>query len=460
LPDHDLLIKNGRILRDGELVEADLSIDSGRIAAIEKIATSKASRVIDARGLILLPGLIDPHVHFRDPGQTQKEDFLTGSRGAVAGGTTTVFDMPNTDPPVTSREIFEEKVRQVQRKSVANIGLIAAASHENLTYLPELVKSGAMAFKTYMVSPPKDRAKEYAGTFVTTSGELFETMREVRKTGLVHCVHAESASTVTFLSEEMKESGRGDPLAHYDSRPNFTEEEALADALILGEFLHSKLHIVHVSTHESMRLLTEAKRRGVDVSSETCPQYMLFTKELLERQGPIAKFNPPLRGPTDRDRMITALASGEIEMSSTDHAPHTLAEKNAGVKDIFKAPSGTPGVETRLPLLLSLVHQGKLSLQDIPRITSTAAAQRFGIYPTKGSIEIGADADLAIVDFTKSWTIRASELQTKAWETVLYGGMEVKGRVKYTLVGGEMAYEDPAGFASPGLGRMIRPALP
>jgi allantoinase len=460
MPAHDLQIRNGRILRNGELVDVDLSIDSGKISAIEKAASRGAAHSIDAHGLILLPGLIDPHVHFRDPGQTHKEDFLSGTRGAVAGGTTTVFDMPNTDPPVTTPEIFREKAKTVQQKTVANFGLIAGASHENLSRVTELAKVGAVAFKTYMISPPKEREREYAGTFVTTSGELLQTMRQVAITGLVHCVHAEASSSVSLLTEELKQQKRTDPMAHYDSRPNFTEEEALSDALILSEFLRSKIHIVHVSTSQSVRLLAEAKKRGINVTSETCPQYMLFSKEILNTKGPDAKINPPPRNPEDKDRMIAALASGDVEMISTDHAPHTEAEKNAGLKDIFKAPSGTPGVETRLPLLLNFVHQGRLALKDLPEITSTSAAKRFGIYPRKGSIEVGADADLAIIDFDHVWKIRASDLQTKAWETVLYDGMEVRGRAKYTIVNGQIAYEDPNSFASPGSGQMIRPWLP
>ncbi len=343
MPDHDLQIKNGRILKNGELVEADLSIDSGRISAVEKVASRRSAHSIDARGLILLPGLIDPHVHFRDPGQTYKEDFLSGTRGAVAGGTTTIFDMPNTEPSVTTAEIFIEKARTVQQKAVANYGLIAGASHENLSRLTELANAGAIAFKTYMVSPPKEREKEYAGTFVTTSGELLQTMRKVASTRLVHCLHAESSSSVSLLTEEMKQQKRTDPMAHYDSRPNFTEEEALSDALILCEFLHSKIHIVHVSTSQSVRMLAEAKDRGIDVTSETCPQYMLFSREILKLKGPYAKFNPPPRNPEDKDRLIAALGSGEVEMVSTDHAPHTDAEKKSGLNDIFKAPPELPG---------------------------------------------------------------------------------------------------------------------
>ena len=457
MANHDLQIKNGKIFSDGDLTEADIFVTGNRISSIEKAPSGNATRSINAQGLIILPGLIDPHVHFRDPGQTYKEDFLSGTRGAVAGGTTTIFDMPNTEPAVTRWETLKEKSLIAKGKAVSNFGLIAGASHDNLSSIQKLGENGAIAFKTFMVSPPKEREREYAGMYVTNSGQLLKTMKEVKKTGRVHCIHAENDSTINLLTEEMKFQKRKDAMAHHDSRPNFTEEEAVSDALVLANYLQAKVHIVHVSTSRASTLILDAKSRGVDVTSETCPQYMIFSKEILEKKGPYAKFNPPPRDLDDVDQMVKGLASGEIEMVSTDHAPHSNSEKQAGWEDIFKAPSGTPGVETRLPLLLTLVHQGKLSLGDIPKIASSAAAKRFGIFPRKGTIEVGSDADLAIIDYNQSWIIRASELQTKAWETVLYDGMDVKGRVKYTLVNGKVAYEDGSGFAAPGSGELIRP---
>jgi len=454
---HDLQIKNARILRNGELVGCDVFVSSGKISSIGVVQTDRASRSIDAAGRILLPGLIDPHVHFRDPGATYKEDFLTGSRGAVVGGTTTVFDMPNTKPSVTSTETLLEKARSVKTKAVCNFGLIAGASHENISSMMDLAKSGAIAFKTFMISPPVDREKDYAGMSVTDSGQLLQTMEGVARTGLVHCIHAECDSTVSMLTEKMKLENRKDPRAHYDSRPNFTEEEAVSDAIILASQVRSKLHIVHVSTKQAIDLISGAKKKGVNVSCETCPQYLLFTNEILDKRGPYGKFNPPPRTVEDRDSLVNSLASREIDMVATDHAPHTNSEKQLGFGDIFMAPSGTPGVETRLPILLTFVHQGKLLLNDIPRISSSAVAKRFGIYPRKGTIEIGSDADLAIVDIDQAWKIRSSELQTKSWETDLYDGMEVKGRVKFTIVNGEIAYEDGSGFASPGHAEFIRP---
>lgn len=457
---NDLQIENARILQDGELVECNVLVSNRRIVSIGKLLSDpRASRRIDASGLIMLPGLIDPHVHFRDPGQTYKEDFLTGTRGAVAGGTTTVFDMPNTEPAVTTAERFISKAQTVKSKALCNFGLVAGTSHESLASISPLRDAGAIAFKTFMVSPPKDREKEYAGLYDTNSGQLMQTMEEVGKTSLVHCIHAESDSIISKLTQEIKMNNRRDPMAHYDSRPNLAEEEAVSDALILAKVLKSKVHFVHISTSGSVQLIGAAKMEGADISSETCPQYMCFTKDLLEKRGPFGKFNPPSRNPEDRDRMVSALATGEIEMVATDHAPHANSEKQRGFGDIFRAPSGAPGVETRLPILLTFVHQGKLALTDIPRITSTAAARRFGLYPQKGEIKVGFDADLILIDYNRQWKIRSSDLQTKAWETDIYDGMEVRGRVKYTIVGGEIAYQDEVGFGRAGLGEMVRPSV-
>jgi allantoinase len=455
MPAYDLIIRNGKIVTGRGLVESDVCISDGKITTLKKNASGSSSNFIDARNMLLFPGLIDPHVHFRDPGLTHKEDFLSGSKGAAAGGTTTIFDMPTTQPVVSNAELFREKIDVVKGKALANYGLIAAASNENLSDIPKLAETGAIAFKTYMVSPPKERTNEYAGSFITNSGELYQTMEAVTRTGLVHCVHAESDSVVACLTEKLQAEGRKDPMAHYDSRPNFAEAEAVYSALLLSEVLRTKLHVVHVSTSEAVQLLFEARRRGVDASSETCPHYLCFSKEILTEKGPFAKYNPPARNKNDVTELLSALNEGTIDMVSTDHAPHALEEKERGNEDIFRAPPGTPGVETRLPILLKMARDGRLRLKDIPRLTSEAQAKRFNLYPKKGSIRVGSDADIAIVDYKREWRIKASELQTKAWETVLFDGMRVTGRVKYTILNGEVAFEDGAGFPRAGIGQFV-----
>lgn len=455
---YDLIIRNAKILRQGEIVETDIAVTGRKIARVQKLLQGDAgSHVIEANGLLVLPGLIDPHVHFRDPGLTQKEDFLSGTKGALAGGVTTIFDMPTTQPVVTNPAIFKEKLEIVKPKAFTNFGLIAAAGLTNLSDLKGLANAGAIAFKTYTVSPPKERTREYEGSFVSSPGELYRVMSEVKNTGLVHCIHAESDSTVNCLTEQMHEDGRKDPMAHYDSRPNFTEAEAVYDAILISEVLQAKVHIVHVSTGEATDLLAGAKGKGLDVSSETCPHYLCFSREILNERGPYAKYNPPARNPRDLDRLFDGLNNHTIRMVSTDHAPHTKEEKELGWGDIFKAPPGTPGVETRLPILVKMVHDGRLHLQDLVSLTSEAAARRFGLYPEKGTISEGADADLVLLDYNQEWKIKASDLQTKAWECVLYDGLSVRGKVKYTILNGAVAFEEGVGFAQPGIGEFITP---
>lgn len=457
MPTYDLIVKNGKFLRENEFVEADICISEGKISSIQKESKgAQASQVINAKGNLVLPGLIDPHVHFRDPGLTHKEDFLSGSKGAAAGGVTTVFDMPTTQPVITNATQFEEKIAIVKGKALANYGLFGAAGVENLKDIEGLASAGAIAFKTYMVSPPPERTKEYAGSFVINSGQLYAVMQKTGGTGLVHCIHAESDSTVTCLTDQMHFEGRKDPMAHYDSRPNFTEAEAVYDALLLSEVLGTKIHLVHVSTGEAAELIAGAIRKRVNVSAETCPHYLLFTKEILNEKGPYAKYNPPARNPDDLPRLFDALNSGVISMISTDHAPHGKEEKERGKEDIFKAPPGTPGVETRLPIVLKMAHEGRLKLEDIPKLTSESAAKRFCLFPRKGTISKDSDADLTIVDYDQEWQIKAADLQTKAWETVLYDGMRVRGKVKHTILNGEVAFEEGIGFGKPGIGRLVK----
>ena len=459
---YDLVIVGGRLVTDGRTLEAQICINEGKIASIDKSPTNHQARTINSKGLLIFPGFIDCHVHFRDPGLTQKEDFESGSRGAAAGGVTTIFDMPNTKPVVTNEEILNKKIEAVKQKSLVDFGLIAAAGPGNLRDIPMLASAGAMAFKTYTVRPipegleKKDEA--LSRWCATEPRELKSVMEQVKKTGLLHCIHAENDSSICSLYEKIHNEGRKDSMAHYDSRPSYTEVEAVSSALKLAEETGVRLHIVHMSASQSMVLLRQAKIRGVDATAETCPQYLYFTKDILKQKGPFGKYNPPSRESGDRSSMLAGLASGVIDLTATDHAPHTLGEKATGWEDIFRAPSGTPGVETRIPLLLNLAWKGVLDLHTIQHSGSESVAQRFSLFPKKGSIAVGSDADLAIVDCKEEWRIDGSKLQTKAWESVIYDGIAVRGRVKYTLLRGELIYEDGVGFAEQGYGKLLKGA--
>lgn len=450
---YDLVVKGGTIVTSSTTFEADVLVDDGKIISLRKLDTEvSATTKIDARNMFILPGLIDSHVHFRDPGMTHKEDFETGSRGAIAGGVTTVFDMPTTQPVVTTADRFQDKLKQLLPKSLTDFGLYGAASPTNSQHVAELAKAGVIAFKTYTVAPPSDRVREYEGAFVTDDGQLLETMEAVAKTHLLHCIHAENDSTIRYLTEKLRSRGRYDALAHHDSRPSFTETEAVFEAITLARIAGVRLHILHMSTGEAAELVRQAKARGVPVTAETCPHYLLLSKAVLEKHGAHAKINPPPRTVNDQESLWRGLGDKSIDMVVSDHAPHTKEEKEAGKDDIWKAPPGTPGVETRLPLLLTSVKQGRITLNDVARLASENVAKVFNLFPTKGSLTIGADADMTIINPKEEWMIRADKLQTKAWQTVLFDGWPVHGKVKYTVLRGRVVYEDDVGFGKTGVG--------
>jgi allantoinase len=457
VPAFDLVVRNGLLVRAGGSFEADVYVSDGRIAAVSKSASAarQAGRAVDARGALVLPGLIDSHVHFRDPGMTQKEDFVSGSRGAAAGGVTTVFDMPTTLPVVTDVARFERKVAALEGRSFVDYALYAAAGPGNIDQLGPLASAGAVAFKTYAVAPPPEREGEYEGAFVRDSGELFQVMDAVSKTGLVHCIHAEDNGAVRFLSRKMREEGRKDPMAHYDSRPNFTEGVSVFQAAAFAEATGTRLHVAHMSTGEAVAAVADAKRRGAAVTAETCPHYLWFTKEALLKFGPYAKYNPPPRTRRDVDALWRGVREGAVDIVVTDHAPHSEEEKKAGFEDIAKAPSGTPGVELRLPFMLTNGERRGLSVADVVRTTSTAVARIFGVAGRKGDVKRGLDADLVLVDRKKEWTVRAEELQTKARSMVLFDGVRMKGRVRATILRGETVYEDGVGFTGPSGSMML-----
>ncbi len=453
---YDLLIESVKIVCGDSLVSGDIGVKDGRIAMIGLLSPdTSADLKIDGRGLIALPGLIDSHVHFRDPGLTHKEDFESGSMSAAAGGVTSVFDMPNTVPTVTDVARLKDKIHAVSTKSYVDFGLYGGASEANLGEINALSKAGVIGFKTYMVGPSAQNSPEYEGIVSVNGVGLLKTMEATSKTGLVHAVHAEDGELVSFFSEMLKAMGRLDPAAHYDSRLNMVEALAVERAIAFAERTGVRLHLVHVSTKEALECVRSAKTRGVRVTCETCPQYLLLTNKDLERFGAYAKFNPPPRGEQDVSSLVAGLKDGGVDILVTDHAPHTRDEKEAGRTSIWDAPSGTPGVETRLPIVLTMAQAWGLNYTDIARLCSRSVAKIFGLGSRKGSLLVGFDADIVLIDPYAEYTLKASELHTKAWETFLFDGMKVRGRVMYTVLRGSVIYQHGVGFTSKPAGSFI-----
>jgi len=445
----DLVVRNGDVLVGSRRLRANLAIRDGRIEAIADVSAPISSpETINAAGLTILPGVIDPHVHFRDPGFTYKETFSTGSAAAAFGGVTTVFDMPSTNPPVYDAGLLGDKRKLAERQSWVDFGLYGSLDHTNIGRAAELAAAGAVAFKVFMYdrhsSPPYGITDNYL---------LLKAFEEVAGTGLVVTVHAESNDIVKSLTRVAKENDRSDPLAHLESRPAISEAEAIQRALLLAETSGARLHIAHLSSNAGVDLVRRAKCRGVRVTAEVTPQHLLLDSRDYARIGSAVKMVPPIRYISDQQALWAGMLDGTIDMIATDHAPHTESEKS---RPIMEAASGMVGVETSLPLMLTQVNSGRLSLSQYVRLASENPARVFGLYPRKGAIAIGSDADLVAVDLNRRWTIRSSELHSLSRVTP-FDDWSVTGCAKYTIVRGNVVMAEGKLVGSPS-GRMQVPS--
>lgn len=443
----DLLIQNGSLVTPQGIVRADLAVESGRILALgDRRFFPKAAATLEARGLTILPGLVDDHVHFREPGLTHKEDIQTGSRAAAAGGVTTVLDMPNTVPPVASVEALREKRALIKGRAYVDIGLYGVIVQDNLEQLEGLATAGAIGLKVFMgettgyIRCPED-------------GVLLQAMRTAARLGLRVGAHAENDSILQSIKAELISRGKTDPVDHLASRPAFAEVEAIGRGLLLSREAGSGFHVFHLSTKQGLEVIKRARRRGVDVTTEVLVGHLLFSKDDYERLGNQIRLNPPIRAQDHQDALWEGLRRGGIDALATDHAPHTREEKLA--ENVWEAACGFIGVETALPLMLTQVHKGRLPLESYVRLSSENPARIWGLYPRKGSLQIGADADLVIVDMKAEFTIEGAHLHNKNTLTP-YEGWRVRGVPRYTVLRGEIIMAEGE-VLDPPRGRFLEP---
>ncbi|MEM2890608.1 MAG: dihydroorotase, partial [Candidatus Hadarchaeum sp.] len=391
----------------------------------------------------------DFHVHFQDPGYTHREDWKTGTESAAAGGTTLVIDHGHTNPPSTTPKNLIKIIKAAERKAVVDFGVNGAVTSKNLAQLPKLAKLGVMAFgEIYMAEsiPELERVED---------GTLFEAFKIISNIGCIAGVHAENWEIVSCFTQKLKRAGRKDPLAHCESRPDIAEAEAISRALIFGRETGVRLHIFHLSTKLGINILSREKALGKDVSAEVLPQHLLFRQEDMKKLGPYLKCNPPIRSEVNRIALWEGLKNGTIDMVSSDHWPMPLTEVESGWYDIWEAGSGIAGVETRLPLLLTYgVKTNLISMEKFAKITSENPARRLGLYPIKGAVKVGADADLTIVDMKKKTKIKINKLHTKAGYTP-FENWTVVGVPWLTLVRGEIVLEQGEIVAKLGHGKYI-----
>jgi len=418
-----LSIVNGKAMVNGKLEKLNLLIDEGKIIDITDNISSSNDK-INAEGKIILPGLIDCHVHLREPGLTQKEDFHTGSMAAAAGGVTTVFEMPNTNPAVTTSEILREKKELARRKSMVNCRFYIGATQDNIE---EIKKAEEIAgVKLYMGSS--------TGNMLVEDKEVIKNVFSSNK---IVVVHAEDEQLMKTNAEKYRKETN--PVIHAKIRSNEVEAEAVKNAMdmISSSSNVKHVHFTHTSTKESMELLKKAKKNSSSISCDVTPHHLFLTYEELKKQGNFVKMNPALRSKEDVEALWNAIEDGTVDCIATDHAPHTKEEKEVGY---WEAPSGVPGLETMLPLLLNAVNNGKIKLEKVVELTSTNPAKIFEIQ-NKGKIEKGYDADLVIVDMNLEKEVRNEEQFTKCkWSP--FNGWKLKGWPVTTVVNGKIVYTE------------------
>ena len=448
----DMVLVDGRIVNEDGVVEAAIAIDGGRIAAVgEARLMPPARETISLAGLHVLPGAIDVHVHFREPGMPQKEDWATGSAAAAVGGVTTVFDMPNTMPPTDSLENFQLKLGAAKSKSVVDFGLYGLFGEDNLDRFEELAAAGAIGFKLFLGNTTGDLP-------CPSDGAVLEGFEILAALGLRCSIHAENSPILFWRQNKLKAAGRDDVLAHLAARTDVVAVEALNRAATLADWTGARIHIVHESTMRSLPFIRFWKERGVDMTVETLPQYLyLSAEQMLAPRGEALRMNPPIREAAQQGPLWAALADGTIDMIATDHAPHAVEEKFG--PRIWDIACGFPGVETVLPLMLTAVADGRLTLERVATISSGAPARAFGLYGRKGVIRVGADADLAVVDLNKTAKLSAAALHSRG-KVSAYEGMEVKGVPVMTFVRGHMVARDGEVLAEKGWGQLVRPDMP
>jgi dihydroorotase len=429
----DLVINGGTIVSPDAQYRASIAVRDGVILAIGAAeAMPPAKQTVDATGLHILPGAIDVHVHFRDPGYPQKEDFASGTAAAAFGGVTTVFDMPNTLPTIATPEALADKHRIAAEKAYVDYGLYAVLGEDSIAHVDALTRGGIIGFKLYM-------GNTFGRIPSPSTGAMLEAFEVVAPTGKRISLHAETNSIMERREQRLRQAGRTEPIAHLAARPAVVAVEAVARAAILAEWTGARIHILHISSAAELRPLAEAKARGVDISGETCPHYLLLSEADYEKFGGIVRVNPPVREAHNRQPLWDALKGGTIDMIATDHAPHAPDEKTRN--DIWTVDCGFPGVETQMPLMLTEINRGRATLQDYVRWSAEKPAKVWGLYPRKGAITVGSEADIAIVDLDREWTIDDALIQSRA-KISPWHGRRATALPIHTIVRGRFVMKD------------------
>jgi dihydroorotase (multifunctional complex type) len=442
----DLAIINGLLVDSQSIYPGVLYIREGRIVGITQSLENHPPKVIDAHGLYILPGAIDGHVHMMDPGYTDREDFTTGTRAAARGGVTTVIDHHRTEPQVFGTKELLGKKEYLKTRSIVDFGLLAGLSLTNLKNLKGLWEAGALGFKGFTC--------ELHEADALLSGNLMEILDEIRPFNGIALFHCEDDSLLKKKEEQLRKQGRKDPLSVAEWRSPEAEELAVRTLLYAARKTGARVAVAHTSLPSLVLELAAARAQGISIYTETCAQYLYLTEEDLKAKGPFAKFTPPPRKKEEVEKMWWCAANGLIDMVNSDHCPYPYIDKEAGVQDIWLAPFGIPGVETATLILLDLVSRKLLTLQQVAYLRSERPAMIYGLTGQKGSLRVGCDADLILVDLKRKVVFDNAKVVSKCGWTP-YHGREVAGDVVLTMVRGKVVMEEGKVIGEPGWGRFV-----
>lgn len=440
----DTALHNAKVYTSRGLIEAGIAIDRDRIVRIaKKTNLPKASQQINLKGDIALPGLIDSHVHLRDQELAYKEDFASGTTAAAAGGITTVIDMPNNQPTTKSTETLQERMQLAEKKILVNVAFNSAfptRTHE----IPDIVKAGAVGFKLYL-------SQQIGGIDPDDNNALLKAFKVARQTKIPVAVHAEDRSTIEQEQRNMMKQGRNDLEAFLEAHRPEAEEKAVVRISKISQESRVNLHICHISSERGMKAILKAKKLNHHTTCEVTPHHLLLTSKDLKKQGNTALEVPPLRKTSDVAYLWRNLRKGLVDTIASDHAPHTLEEKNA--EKIWDVKTGIAGLETMLPLMLTQVNKGRLTIQRLVRLTCEAPARIYRL-SNCGSLEEGAIADVTVIDLKKEHRMDASRFHSKVRYSP-FNGWKVKGLPVKAFVNGQLVMDEGEIVAEPGCGRVV-----
>ena len=457
---NDLNIIHATIVRPEGCFEGSVEVWNGKIVRVDEggMPVSEAHETIDAKGMLMFPGMIDSHVHIRGGKLAHREDFASGTRAAASGGVTTIVEMPVSNPPASRADDFCARIKEVKEQACVDFALYGGAGADNLEEIPKLAQSGAVAYKTFLMPPVPGREKEFYGLCSESEEVLSRVCEQVAKTGLLLAVHSELNQYVQAETEKRMAAGENGLKAFCHSRPVEAETEAVKWVIAAARKTGCKVSICHVSTPEAVALIKEAQKQGVNIHAETCPQYILFNEDTAEAAGVFARMKPPLRDKERMEELCRLYKDGAFELTGSDHAPYLKEEKLKNGQDIWHTFDGLPGLELSLPLLLNAVENGTLTFEAIARNTAENPAKLLGL-DQKGRIEAGMDADFVFVRKNEEpQKLDISGLFTKCRDSaVLYEGIPMYYSIEETFVRGACVFKNGRITGKQGWGNFISP---